>query len=132
MMGFGVIVGFWVFMLVMDLLVPLVMICFGRRFEKTAPKEINAFFGYRTAMSMKNKETWKFAHEYIGRLWKVCGWVTLPTSAVVMLFALGKDIVEVSIFGSVICGAQIVIMLCTIISTERALKRNFDKNGKRC
>lgn len=34
--------GFWVFMLIMDLLIPFTMICFGRYFMKKAPKEINA------------------------------------------------------------------------------------------
>ena len=60
---------FWIFMLIMDLLLPFTMIGFGRYFMKKAPKEINSVFGYRTSMSMKNKDTWEFAHKYceIGR-----------------------------------------------------------------
>ena len=50
--------GFWIFMLIMDLLLPFTMIGFGRYFMKKAPKEINSVFGYRTSMSMKNKDTW--------------------------------------------------------------------------
>ena len=46
--------GFWIFMLVIDLLIPLTMIGFGRLFLKKIPKDINALFGYRTSMSMKN------------------------------------------------------------------------------
>jgi len=122
---------FWGFMLIMVLLVPLTMLFFGVRFEKAAPKEINPVFGYRTAMSMKNQETWKFAHEYIGKLWKTWGWLTLLISAAAMFFALGKDITGVSILGVVICAIQIAIMLVTIIPTELALKKNFDKNGNR-
>ena len=49
--------GFWIFMLIMDLLLPFTMIGFGRYFMKKAPKEINSVFGYRTSMSMKNKDT---------------------------------------------------------------------------
>jgi len=97
---------FWAFMFTMDLLVPLTMLYFGARFEKNAPQEIHAAFGYRTTMSMKNKETWRFAHEYIGRLWKKCGWLLLLISAVVMFFALGKDVIGVSIMGGVICAIQ--------------------------
>ena len=52
--------GFWIFMLVMDLLIPVTMVFIGKRFQKKPPKEINAMYGYRTAMSMKNKETWKY------------------------------------------------------------------------
>ena len=46
---------FWIFMLIMDLLLPFTMIGSGRYFMKKAPKEINSVFGYRTSMSMKNK-----------------------------------------------------------------------------
>ena len=38
--------GFWIFMLIMDLLLPFAMIGFGRYFMKKAPKEINSVFGY--------------------------------------------------------------------------------------
>ena len=34
----------------------------GRVMLKHPPKEINNFFGYRTAMSRKNRDTWDFAH----------------------------------------------------------------------
>ena len=39
--------GFWVFMLIVDIIVPLTMIGFGRYFTKSAPKDINSLFGYR-------------------------------------------------------------------------------------
>ena len=39
--------GFWIFMLLMNLMIPLTMIGFGRSFMKNTPKEINAVFGYR-------------------------------------------------------------------------------------
>lgn len=50
--------GFWFFMLIMDVWIPITMIGFGKYFVRKAPKEINAVFGYRTNMSMKNSETW--------------------------------------------------------------------------
>ena len=76
--------GFWIFMLIMDLLLPFTMIGFGRNFMKKAPKEINSVFGYRTSMSMKNKDTWEFAHKYCGKVWYVCGMVLI--SLLPMLF----------------------------------------------
>lgn len=62
----GMTMLFWIFMLVMNLLIPISMIGFGKLFMKTTPKEINGLFGYRTSMSMKNKDTWIFAHHYCG------------------------------------------------------------------
>ena len=41
--------------------------------SKYPPKEINGIIGYRTTMSRKNMDTWKFAHDYCGKLWlKLC------------------------------------------------------------
>ena len=39
--------GFWIFMLIMELLIPLTMIGFGKDFSNQAPKEINSAFGCR-------------------------------------------------------------------------------------
>ena len=52
-----------VFMLILLLLMPLFMIVFGRVFMTNAPKDINTSFGYRTKRSMKNQDTWAFAHK---------------------------------------------------------------------
>ena len=45
----------WIFMLLVDLLIPAVMVFFGLRFEKKTPKPARSMFsfGYRTVMSMK-------------------------------------------------------------------------------
>ena len=83
--------GFWIFMLVMILLIPITMIGFGKLFLKQAPGEINAVFGYRTTMSMKNKDTWEFAHNYCGKLWYRCGLFLLPLSVIPLLFVIGKN-----------------------------------------
>ena len=81
--------GFWLFMLLFVLMIPLTMIYFGRRFFKSPPKSINATFGYRSTMSMKNQETWKLAHTVCGRYWYCCGWLLLPLSVVPILFVIG-------------------------------------------
>ena len=49
--------GYWVFMLMSDLLVPLVMIGFGALFMFRPPRTINSLYGYRTRLSMKNEDT---------------------------------------------------------------------------
>ena len=67
------------------------MIGFGKYFMKKAPKEINSVFGYRTSMSMKNKDTWEFAHKYCGKVWYVCGMVMLPITVIFMLLVIGKN-----------------------------------------
>ncbi|MGN1159653.1 MAG: SdpI family protein [Lachnospiraceae bacterium] len=121
---------FWIFMLVMNIWLPIFMIGFGRYFLKHAPKEINPVFGYRTSMSMKNQETWQFAHHYMGRLWYISGLILLPLSAVLMLPLLGKDTETVGMLGSLICITQVVVVIGEIIPTEMALHKKFDKQGR--
>ncbi len=127
----GVYMGFWFFLLAMVLLIPLLMIGFGNYFKNHPPKEINCIFGYRTARSMKSKETWDFAHRHSGRIWSVCGWILLPVSASAMLPVLGKDIDTIGIVGAAVSMAQVFVMIITIIPTEVALKKNFDEDGRR-
>ena len=123
--------AFWTFRLIKNLLIPVTMIGFGRYFMKKAPKEINAVFGYRTAMSMKNQDTWEFAHRYCGKIWYICGMVMLPITVMLLLLLIGKPEDCVGSVGGIICGVQLLPFLGAIFPTEIALKRNFDKNGKR-
>ena len=123
--------GFWIFMLIMDLLIPLTMIGFGKYFLKTAPKEINATFGYRTTMSMKNKDTWIFAHKYCGKIWYICGVALLFVSIIVMAIVLGKTKDTIGNIGGILCGIQLILLICSIFPTEKALKKTFDTNGNR-
>ena len=124
-------VGFWVFMLVVDGLIPVTMMGFGRYFMKKAPREINPLFGYRTPMSMKNRDTWVFAHRYCGKLWWTCGLALLPVTAVSLLLVLGRTADVVGTVGGAVCLLQIIPLAGVIIPTERALKKTFDQNGRR-
>ena len=122
---------FWIFMLLSVLMIPLTMIYFGRRFFKSPPKSINATFGYRSTMSMKNQETWKLAHTVCGRFWFRCGRILLPLSVVPMLLVIGRSTETVGYTGVIIVFIQLVPLLCVIPVTEHALRKNFDKNGMR-
>lgn len=122
---------FWIYMLIMNLLIPAMMIFLGHRFIRRPPREINSTYGYRTGRSMKNHDTWEFAHHYFGRLWYVWGLVMLPATVVAMMFLMGKDKDTVGWVGGGICFVQILILLLTIIPTEKALRNTFDNHGIR-
>ena len=121
--------GFWIFMLLMDLLVPLTMVGFGRLFLTKAPKTINAIFSYRTAMSTKNKDTWEFAHKFCGKLWFKWGLVLLPISIIPLIFVIHRSINTIGIVGGIVCAVQLVPLIGSIFSTEAALKKTFDTKG---
>ena len=123
--------GFWIFMLLMGLLLPVTMIVLGSCFAKKAPAEINSVFGYRTRMSMLNQDTWTFAHHYSGVLYRRVGWVLLPISVIAMLLLLGKETGVVGTWGGGFVEAQVLFLIGPIIPTERALRKTFDQNGQR-
>ena len=122
---------FSIFMFICNLLIPVLMIVTGRMMWKNPPKKINGVMGYRTTMSMKNIETWKFAHEHSGKLWWKAGWIMLiPTILVQLPFMKSSENV-VGTVGEILCMVQCVILIASIFPTERALKVTFDKNGNR-
>lgn len=123
--------GFWLYCTAMCLLVPAVMLYFGWRFSKKPPQKINALYGYRTSRSMKNQQTWDYAHQVCGKLWFRAGIVMLPLSLLAMLPGLGKDTQALGIWLMGVVLVQVVVMIATIFPVEKALKRKFDKFGRR-
>lgn len=81
----------WVIVFCCNLFVPLLMIAFGRVMYKYPPKKINGIYGYRTSVSMKNKDTWEFAHKTCGKLWWKVGWIILLLSAAIQLMFIHSD-----------------------------------------
>ena len=120
-------------MLVMNLLIPITMISFGHSFEKKPPKIARSkfAFGYRTVMSMRNEETWEYAHRFFGKLWFRFGIVVGLISIIVLFFFIGKDKDTIGFAGMIICYVQLAAMLLPVIPTEISLRRRFDKYGNR-
>lgn len=123
--------GFRIFMLIVVLLIPLTMLLFGWLFFRRTPKEINYVFGYRTKRSMRNEETWKFANQYFGKVWYLCGLLSAPLSVIVMAIVFEKGTETMSTVGFIITTIQTTPLVGAMISTEIALKKNFDENGRR-
>ena len=104
---------------------PAIMIIFGLLWKNHPPKSINWLYGYRSSRSMKDEETWKFAHEYQGRLWRWTGSLLL---VLILIYSLlfTKSYKEIP---SWVFYGELVILILTIIPTEIALWRKFDKDG---
>lgn len=123
--------GFWLYCIAMCLLLPAVMLYFGWRFLNKPPKKISGLYGYRTSRSMKNQQTWDYAHLVCGKIWFRAGAVMLPLSLLVMVPALGWDVGRTGLWLAGVTGVQLVVMVATIFPVEKALKRKFDKFGRR-
>ena len=122
---------FSIFMLIMVLLIPLTMLFFGWLLFRRTPKEVNYVYGYRTKRSMMNEETWRFANQYFGKVWYFCGLISVPLSVIATALVFGKGTETVGMIGGIITMLQMIPLVGAIISTESALKKNFDENGRR-
>lgn len=122
---------FWIFMLLVGSLCPVIMIAAGISLLKAAPKKINSVYGYRTELSMKNQDTWEFAQKYCGKVWLRGGLILLPVAVIPMLLVIGKSTEIVGIVGSIIGMLGVVVLIASIFPTESALRKNFDERGNR-
>lgn len=123
--------GYFIVMYVMTLCIPVVMIIAGYMMDRHTPKKINGVYGYRTARSMKNKETWEFAQHYCGKLWLKIGVVLLVISAFMLLPFVHRSHDVISAAVCIAEAVQVAVLVASIFPTERALKKNFDEKGNR-
>lgn len=114
------------FLLFINSLIPLMMIFFGWLWKDSPPRGINYLYGYRTSMSMKNEDTWRFAHLYHGKIWYWSG-LALLVFVLILSLIFRKDYETTSLWLNLIAMA---VMILTIIPTEIVLRKKFDKNGK--
>ena len=122
---------FWWFMLLCDLIIPIVMVIAGRMMWKHCPKHINSMLGYRTTRSMKNMDTWKFANEHCGRLWYKMGLFMLAFSVLVSVLLLRTNDNTYSMISLIFVLLPCIILIVSIIPTELALKKMFYEDGTR-
>lgn len=122
---------FFIVMLFFDLLIPLIMIVAGYFMYKNPPKKINNVYGYRTKRSKMNQDTWAFAHDYCGRLWVKIGLILMVLSIAAPIPFINSGDDAVGIASGIIVGVQGLVLIASIFPTEMALKREFDKDGKR-
>ena len=121
-----ILMWFWWLMLICDLIIPIIMLVAGRMMWKHCPKHINRVIGYRTARSMKNMDTWKFAHEYCGQLWWRIGFIMIVLSVVIHIPFYHSDGNTIGIVALILGVIQVIVLIASIFPTEAALKKRFN------
>jgi len=123
-----------IFIVLSTFLTPILMFGFGCVFIKNPPKDINGVYGYRTMRSMKNQQTWDFAHQFCGKLWQKIGFVMLVFTIVIdVVLLLLKDTTSIP-YDEILLAelfVQVAVLMVSIYPVESALKRNFDVEGNR-
>lgn len=122
---------FWWFMLICDLLIPTIMLVVGKMMWKHCPESINNIIGYRTTRSMKNMDTWKFAHTYCGRLWWKLGIIMLIPSVLIHIPFYQSNVNTIGIVGGILVIIQFIVLIVSFFLTEYALKQTFNDDGTR-
>ena len=110
---------------VCDLGIPVIMVVISILFRKGGPKKINHFCGYRTSMSMKNKDTWHYAHSYCAKIWKKMGLVLFVMALIISICGLvgDNDIWVLIHLGNIIL--QLGFLIASVFIMERELYRAF-------
>ena len=123
--------GIWAITVLVCLLMSFTMIGVGLFLEKKGPQKINLLFGYRTPMSMKNKNTWKFGNLYAGKLLWRSGCVMLIVTLAATLPLRGSEASAIRTVGLILIIFHAVLLIGSIVLTEIALRKNFDNHGNR-
>ena len=100
---------------IVNLIIPAVMLFGGYMMKTCPPRSISRWVGFRTALSMKNADTWAFAHACCGRVWWKIGWISLALSVLGQLpFAKdGEETLETLALVMVL--AQSFVLLGTVV-----------------
>lgn len=119
--------AFSIFMSVVLLLIPSVMLLFGRIWKKRPPAEINDLYGYRTRRSMKNRQTWEFAHQVCAKIWSRLGRLALAVTVAAWIPVLiwCRTVCSVGLAGGVLVLLQMLALVTSIPATEHRLKQEF-------
>ncbi len=118
-----------VYSIVMTAFIPLIILFAGWMMQKHPPKNISSWHGYRTKRSMQSQEAWDFAQRYCGRLWIRLGLlleIGFGLICIIYGFVSEENWYLVMLSAELI---QVLLLLGTILPTERALQKRFDENG---
>lgn len=89
------------------------------------PPQDQSLLGYRTRRSMQNPDTWRFAQAYYGRLCRKMGWPAAAVTGCAQLLFLHSSPDMLGAFSAAAVLVQSALLVLSIFSTEKALKKKF-------
>jgi len=119
----------WWFLLVSDMMIPIVIAVFGKMLE-IAPGTKNAYFGYRTKRSMSSQEAWNYSNRYCGRLMFYLGVIMAGITLILFLTIVRGSDDTVGWIGGGIALVQCACIFIPVVLTEKELKKRFDEEGR--
>lgn len=80
---------------------------------------------------MKNMDTWKYAHDFCGRLWWKVGLIMLILTVLLHLPFYQSSPDTIGISSLIFTTIQLVVLIASVFQTESALKKTFHPDGTR-
>lgn len=118
-------------MLISVAFIPLLLIVIGKIFDKYPCKEPNIAIGFRTKLSMMNKETWDYAQRLFPKAWISLGRIMLPLSLIILFLLYSEDKDYTGNLALILMLVQVVLMLGSILYVNLKLKKAFNSDGSR-
>ena len=126
----------YVLVAVSILILPLLIIAFGKMLLNNPPNQSKNAYGYRTRRSSLSQESWDYAQKYSGHYLCSIGKITLIVSTIIAIVAVvilslinveeSSLILQLLVYIPV--GIQIIALLSVVPYTEKELKRKFEAN----
>ena len=113
--------------LIFVLLTPVAMLLVGILWKVHPPKYGAGGLAYRTELSSRNEETWKFAHSHISSLWIRLG-VLLGLVSGGMMVYFKENYSSLVLW---VVGGEMVFLCISAFLVDTALKHGFDENGNK-
>lgn len=112
-------------MIVVLIILDILILGLAIIFRVARPKEINSLYGFRTKKSMLNQDTWRVANVYWTNL-------NLVGSVFVLLFQGALLLLQKPWEGIIAgtCVAWVVMLIASMIMTNRVLSSHFDQEGR--
>ena len=122
---------FKVIMLISVAFIPLLLIVIGKIFDKYPIKEPNIAIGFRTKLSMMNKETWDYAQRLFPKAWISLGRIMLPLSLIILFLLYSEDKDYTGNLALILMLVQAALMLASIFYVDLKLRKTFNSDGSR-
>ena len=82
--------------------------------------------GYCTERAMKHQDAWDFAQKYFGNVCFRLGIGFTLLTLISMFSVFGQNKKNIEMLGNVIGIAEVFLLICVLIPTERALQKKYE------
>lgn len=112
----------YVWALICNLSIPLVLAICGICEFYFSPKKINNVYGFRTELSMKNQELWDLAQKLCGNLFLKISLIFLIIDVLCFVIIRGFSDNVIYVFALILMFIQIVSLIVSLFNLDKKLK----------